>query len=840
MPGQPVPRTAALLAVALLAGLALPALAAPAPGQSASVLDGLPRVGGHAQAHVQGVQGVHQFPIHGGARHSSASGAQPAGAAATSGASTTADLRYFGGAVQVHPKVEVLFWGWHSSDPDGAAARLTTFLGDLGGSTYAEIQTQYRESSRGFITNPTDLYVGSVVDDTDALPSNSASEATWADALANEAALVSAYYGYDADADVVVALPSGHAPPDFGNVYCAWHSWFLDGSSRPVAFTNLPYQPDAGVTCGAGMVNGFSGLLDGVTINAGHEVYEAVTDPFPRGDSSGNTLAGSGWTDGTGVGEDADKCAWSGLTAVTLGGNAYPVQPLYSNHDHACVTAATFAHLSVQAGASPDPGMASQPLDLTFTVHNGGALAAIGVTLAASWPAGFGYQSGNVSQGSCPWVVAGLSVACSLGTLAAGADATLHVSGLPAAAGNLALGATAGSGLFEPDTSHDHAAASVAVLPAQSDLAVSLHGSAPSLFAGQPLLLTANVTNAGPLDAPSAKLKVTLPSGMAYGAITPSQGACTRVAAMATCALGALPDGAHATVTFALVPTRAAAAAKATATVSTLGPADPLAGNNKATAVTQVLAPHADLNVIAADAPDPAVAGVTLVYTVNVTNAGPDDAPGVALKAMLPSGMAYGAITPSQGACTRVSSAATCLLGPLANGATASVAFAMVPTRAADAARLTATAKVTGGGVDPVAANNRAVQSTQVLAAHADLNVTLDAAPQPVAVGQAVTYTAHVRNDGPDGAPAVTLTQTLPAGLSYGAAVPSQGQCVRSATLLTCSFGALASGVTATVSLAGTTSKAGVLTSVATGTVSAGGVDGAPGNNKATAVTTVQ
>ena len=76
-------------------------------------------------------------------------------------------------------------------------------------------------------------------------------------------------------------------------------------SDRPtaVAFTNMPYVPDAGASCGANFVNsGAAGTLDGVTIVGGHEYAETITDQFPAG----------GWTDSVGN-ENGDKCAWISL-----------------------------------------------------------------------------------------------------------------------------------------------------------------------------------------------------------------------------------------------------------------------------------------------------------------------------------------------------------------------------------------------------------------------------------------------------------------------------------------------------------------------------------------------
>src|SRR5438132_622654 len=69
------------------------------------------------------------------------------------------NMAYFGGHVQVAPKIFVVFWGWGqpgafdhtapgmpANDPDGAAARMTAFVKAIGGTAWAGVQTQYYET----------------------------------------------------------------------------------------------------------------------------------------------------------------------------------------------------------------------------------------------------------------------------------------------------------------------------------------------------------------------------------------------------------------------------------------------------------------------------------------------------------------------------------------------------------------------------------------------------------------------------------------------------------------------------------------------------------------------
>jgi uncharacterized repeat protein (TIGR01451 family) len=57
----------------------------------------------------------------------------------------------------------------------------------------------------------------------------------------------------------------------------------------------------------------------------------------------------------------------------------------------------------------------------------------------------------------------------------------------------------------------------------------------------------------------------------------------------------------------------------------------------------------------------------------------------------------------------------------------------------------------------------------------ADLGVTMTGVPNPVLVSNQLTYTLTVTNSGPTNAPAVVLTDSLPASVTFGSATVSQG-----------------------------------------------------------------
>jgi uncharacterized repeat protein (TIGR01451 family) len=84
----------------------------------------------------------------------------------------------------------------------------------------------------------------------------------------------------------------------------------------------------------------------------------------------------------------------------------------------------------------------------------------------------------------------------------------------------------------------------------------------------------------------------------------------------------------------------------------------------------------------------------------------------------------------------------------------------------------------------------------------ADLAVSKADSPDPVTLGEALTYTLTVLNQGPDSATGVTLTDELPGTVTFVSATPSQGGCGGPAFgIVTCTLGGLANGASATVDI---------------------------------------
>jgi uncharacterized repeat protein (TIGR01451 family) len=94
-----------------------------------------------------------------------------------------------------------------------------------------------------------------------------------------------------------------------------------------------------------------------------------------------------------------------------------------------------------------------------------------------------------------------------------------------------------------------------------------------------------------------------------------------------------------------------------------------------------------------------------------------------------------------------------------------------------------------------------------------DLSVTQSAWPGSVMVGDVLTYTAVITNNGPLTATAVTLYDTLPSNVTLASAVSSPGSCVGGSPIV-CTLGDLTNAATATVTIVVTSTSEGGATNV--------------------------
>lgn len=237
----------------------------------------------------------------------------------------------------------------------------------------------------------------------------------------------------------------------------------------------------------------------------------------------------------------------------------------------------------------------------------------------------------------------------------------------------------------------------------------------------------------------------------------------------------------------------------------------------------------ADLTVGIADTPDPVAVGQPLTYAVAVTNTGPGDTPAATTTHTLPAGATFVAATPSQGSCVHAAGVVTCSLGAMANGFGATIVVTIVPTTLGS---ISSTVTASSPEPDPTTPN-LATAVTSVTAS-ADLGIAMLDTPDPVGVGQTVTYTVVVTNGGPDPALGVTVSDTLPSGLTLLGVSSSQGSCTAA---IACALGTIPGAAAAVITVTARADVAGAITNTAI--VASASADGNASNNTARATTTV-
>ena len=118
-----------------------------------------------------------------------------------------------------------------------------------------------------------------------------------------------------------------------------------------------------------------------------------------------------------------------------------------------------------------------------------------------------------------------------------------------------------------------------------------------------------------------------------------------------------------------------------------------------------------------------------------------------------------------------------------------------------------------------------------------DLGVTLSASPNPVLIGNGLTYTICVTNQGNSPASGVTVTNVLPGNLTFALATTTQGSVTNSGNTVTALLGTLTNGTNATITIRAASSASCSVTN--TVSVTGNETDPIATNNIATVVTQV-
>lgn len=449
------------------------------------------------------------------------------------------------------------------------------------------------------------------------------------------------------------------------------------------------------------------------------------------------------------------------------------------------------------SAATATPGV---PLTYTIAILNAGLAVAPDVQLLDAIPAGTTYVPNSTrlngaavadAGGSMPYSVAFTRVnspGAAAGVIDAGTQARLsfqvQVAGGPPSVTNTAQ--------IDPEGATPATAFSVVhtlpVVP-RADLSLTKSGQ-PTVVPGNPATFTITVTNQGPSPATTVSVADPTPAGLTLTTLT---GCLTAVAF--PCDLGTLASGDSRILTAIYAVPGAYSAPDPivnTATVSS-GVQDPAPNNNSATAATSVSAPIADLSLTKSDAGVPVVPGGSIGYTIVAANAGPSAANGARIVDALPADLTNVSwtCTASPGSdCPSTGTGSLDLTVNLANGGTITIQVTATVSASSTGTLINSAAITPPTGVaDASSANDSA---TTALTPETDVTIT-KTGPASAFPGGPLAYTIVVTNQGPSNAADVTVSDVLPASLTF---VSNGGDC---ATAFPCLLGTIPAAQSRTI-----------------------------------------
>lgn len=388
----------------------------------------------------------------------------------------------------------------------------------------------------------------------------------------------------------------------------------------------------------------------------------------------------------------------AGTGIVNTASVSYPGDPDTSNNQGSetidVVAPPSNTTLDISKGASASVVAVNDPLIYSISVVNTGISAANSVQITDDIPASMTVNTATPSQGSCS--ISANTVTCNLGDIPRNGTATANIRVTPTQPGTYTNTATADADNADPDA--DSADVEVRNI---ADLAVTKSAS-QNPGVGEDMVYSISVVNNGPANASGVSITDSLPPSVNFVSAAPSQGSCSTAGNVVSCNLGAINDGAGATINITVEPTQEGTV---TNNVSVQGnQEDPYAPNDSFTLDT-VVQPRADLSIRKVG-PDHAVAGTTIRYDITVENLGPSRARGVFIEDTLPANVSFVAAAASgstDGTCSGSNTSVICNLGTIPAGGVVTVEIWIIPRRGPQISNV---ATVRSSTIDPDLSNN--------------------------------------------------------------------------------------------------------------------------------------
>lgn len=420
------------------------------------------------------------------------------------------------------------------------------------------------------------------------------------------------------------------------------------------------------------------------------------------------------------------------------------------------------ADLLVHKSATSDTVGVGMPLSYTVSAVNQGPFAAQDVTVVDTLPAGVTFDGSTPGSPDCN--LAGSTLTCALGDLAPTGIASVTIDVMaPPEEGEFTNTATVSAASPADPNPDDNTGSATVTAVDGGDLFIHKSDSKDPVATGERFTYDLMVTNNGPGTVEPVTVIDVLPAGVNFaGASDPS---CVEdPEQVVTCSIDSLGPADTTTITLSVDAPSETGMIENLARVAS--PKDTNAQNNETTEQTTVLQPGADL-VLTKDASADIVAGGSeIVYTITVTNDGPDDATNTVVTDTLPEGLTFIEATTDApgGECQFTDPTVTCTLGSLGalQGAHVTIRVRVPMTLGTFSNQASASSDTT----DPDPGDNSDGADVEV-SDRADLSVHKFSSPDPADPSDQSSYIISIHNMGPVAATNVVLTDALPDGIQY-------------------------------------------------------------------------
>ncbi|NIL95755.1 MAG: DUF11 domain-containing protein, partial [Planctomycetales bacterium] len=314
----------------------------------------------------------------------------------------------------------------------------------------------------------------------------------------------------------------------------------------------------------------------------------------------------------------------------------------------------------------------------------------------------------------------------------------------------------------------------------QADLRLTktVDNSTPNL--GENVTFTIEVTNDGPNTATNLEVRDQLPAGLAFVSAVASQGSYDSGSGIWN--VGDLAANGSQTLQITASVTSTAGITNV-AQVSAVDQEDPDSTPNNDVAAEDdqddaiLTTPQADLQLTkTVDNSTPNLLD-NVTFTISLTNNGPQTATNVEVRDQLPAGLAFVSALASQGSYD--SGSGIWSVGDLAANGSQTLQITASVTSTSGITNVAQVSAADQQDPDSTPDNDMADEDDQdnatLSAQQADLRLTKTVDNSTPNLGENVTFTVAVTNDGPNTATNLEVRDLLPAGLSFVSDIPSQG-----------------------------------------------------------------